>query len=77
MIPLTTTGNEVPVMAKHVFSRNDIQSLAKRLEDRAWSPLLVDMPELQKDIRSAAVVLHHMVLVLGVPVTPIEIENSK
>ncbi len=64
-------------MAKHTFSRNDIQSLAKRLEDRAWSRLLADMPELQKDIRSAALILNHVVVVLGVPVTPIEIENGK
>jgi len=35
------------------------------------------MPELQKDIRSAALILNHVVVVLGVPVTPIEIENGK
>jgi hypothetical protein len=64
-------------MAVHTFSRNDIESLAKRLEDRSWSRLLVDMPELQRDVRSAALVLQYLVIVLGVPITPIEVENGR
>jgi hypothetical protein len=63
-------------MTRIIFSRNDIQSLARRLYDRAWSPLMADMPELQRDIRSAGLVLQHLVVVVGVPVTPIEIENG-
>ena len=60
-------------MAKHLISRNDIQALARRMEDRAWSPLMNDMPELQRDLRTAAIVLKHA-LDIGFPVNPIELD---
>lgn len=62
-------------MAKHTFSRNDIQSLATRLEDRSCSRILQDMPELQRDIRSASLILLNL-LSVGVTLTTIEIENG-
>ena len=62
-------------MPKHVFSRNDIESLSRRLEDRSWSRLMSDMPELQRDIRSASKLLRFMIE-KGLPVNPIEIDNG-
>jgi hypothetical protein len=62
-------------MAKHVLSRNDIQALAGRLLSRGMSPLMDDMPETQRDIRLAALVLQY-VASLGVPPTPITVENG-
>ena len=62
-------------MAKQVFSRKDIESLSRRLEDRSWSRLMSDMPELQRDIRSASKLLRFMIET-GLPVNPIEIENG-
>ena len=34
-------------MAKYTFSGNDVERLSRRLEDRSWSELMPDMPELQ------------------------------
>ena len=62
-------------MPKQTFSRNDVESLSRRLEDRAWSRLLADMPELQRDMRSASKLLRFMIET-GLPVNPIEIENG-
>jgi hypothetical protein len=62
-------------MAKILFSRYDIESLSRRLEDRSWSRLMSDMPELQRDIRSASKLLRFMIET-GLPVNPIEIENG-
>jgi hypothetical protein len=44
-------------MAKVVFSRKDVESLAGRLEDRGSTPLLDDMPQTQRDMRCAAALL--------------------
>ena len=63
-------------MPTHTFSRNDIQGLARRLADRGRSGMLDDMPSVQADMRSAALVLEYFVVVLGVPVTPIEVNNG-
>jgi hypothetical protein len=62
-------------MAKAIFSRNDVESLSKRLEDRSYSVLMRDMPELQRDMRSAAKLLQFMVD-KGIPPTPIELDNG-
>ena len=62
-------------MPKQIFSRKDIESLSRRLEDRSWSRLMSDMPELQRDIRSASKLLRFMIET-GLPVNPIEIENG-
>jgi len=62
-------------MAKRMFSRNDIDSLAQRLEDRSWSRMFNDMPELQRDMRSASKLLRFMIE-KGMPITPIEIDNG-
>jgi hypothetical protein len=61
-------------MAKVMFSRKDIESLAGRLEDRGTSALMDDMPTTQRDMRSAAGILKYFVNV-GVPVSPIEIDT--
>jgi hypothetical protein len=63
-------------LAVHTFSRNDIQGLAKRLADRGRSTVLDDMPSVQQDMKSAALILEYFVVVLGVPVTPIEVNNG-
>jgi hypothetical protein len=60
-------------MAKVMFSRRDIESLAKRLEDRGTSPLMDDMPSVQSDIRCAAAILRFLVNV-GVPISAIEVD---
>jgi hypothetical protein len=62
-------------MAKMMFSRNDIESLARRMEDRSWSRLMNDLPELQRDIRSAARLLHYFIQ-QGMPPTPVAIDNN-
>ena len=64
-------------MTVHRFSRTDIEALARRLLDRGTSPILDDMPSVQADMKSAALLLHYMVVVIGVPVTPIEVENGR
>ena len=73
MILLTTPTCREVEMAKYVFSRKDVESLAKRLDDRSWSPVFLDMPELRRDIRSASGLLNHF-LKVGMPVTPIELD---
>lgn len=60
-------------MAKYVFSRKDIESLANRMDDRSWSPVFMDMPELRRDIRSVAGLLRFF-LSTGMPVSPVELE---
>ena len=64
-------------MAKHVFSRNDIESLARRMEDRSWSRMFNDMPELQRDMRSSARILQ-LLIAAGLLDwdKPIEIDNG-
>jgi hypothetical protein len=62
-------------MPKQVFSRNDVESLSRRLDDRSYSRLMADMPELQRDMRSAARLLRFMVET-GLPVNPIELDNG-
>ena len=56
-------------MAKMQYSRNDIADLAKRMEDRAQSKLLDDMPSVQKDMRAAAFIMRYA-LSIGFPVLP-------
>jgi hypothetical protein len=60
-------------MAKLLYTRSDIQTLADRLEQRAASIVLFDMPQLQRDMRAAAMLLRYM-LVNGMPVSSAEIE---
>jgi len=62
-------------MAKHVLTRNDIGSLAERLEARGTSRLLKDRPELQNDLKLSAAILRFM-LERGMPVSTIEFEED-
>jgi hypothetical protein len=62
-------------MAKLVFSRNDILALAIRLDRRAETSLLRDMPETQRDLRSASRLITFF-LAHGMPVSLVEIENG-
>ena len=57
------------------YSTNDIADLCKRMEDRATSKLLDDMPSTQKDMRAAALIMRYA-LSIGFPVQPIEIDNN-
>ena len=61
------------IMAKHVLSRKDVEWLAERLENRATTPLLDDMPSLQQDLKITTRLLRFMVN-YGMPVNPITIE---
>jgi hypothetical protein len=60
-------------MAKLLFTRGDIERLVERLETRAGSVMLADMPRLQAAMRSAGRLLKFM-LEAGMPVTNCEIE---
>jgi hypothetical protein len=60
-------------MAKVTFSRRDIESLADRLHDCGTSPLMDDMPSVQRNVRCAAAILRYFINV-GVPVSPIEVD---
>jgi len=60
-------------MVKLTYTRADIETLADRLEQRATSIMLFDMPQLQRDMRAAAMLLRYM-LNNGMPVTSAEIE---
>jgi len=60
-------------MPKIVFSRNDVEALSSRMEDRSWSPMFMDMPELRRDMRSAASLLKFMTA-HGMPTSPITVE---
>ena len=62
-------------MAKLIISRNDVESLSRRLEDRSWSRLMNDLPELQRDIRTAARLLTYMYQ-HGMSVNPLTFENG-
>jgi len=62
-------------LAKIAYSRNDIVDLCERLEGRATSKLLDDMPSMQKDLRAAVVIMRYA-LSIGFPVLPIEVENN-
>jgi hypothetical protein len=73
--PLTTPNHWEFGMAKLIYSRNDIEVLCDRLETRASSIMLADMPLLCADMRSAARLLRFM-LGKGVPVSVAEIENN-
>jgi hypothetical protein len=60
-------------MAKLVYTRRDIEVLADRLEHRASSVMLSDMPRLCSDMRAGSALLRFM-LENGMPVTTVEIE---
>jgi hypothetical protein len=60
-------------MAKLTYSRVDIEMLADRLEQRASSILLYDMPKLAADMKACAKLLRFM-LEKGLPVSVVEIE---
>jgi hypothetical protein len=62
-------------MVKLTYTRADIETLAERLEQRAASIILFDMPQLQRDMRAAAMLLRYM-LANGMPVTSAEIDNG-
>ncbi len=62
-------------MVKMFYSRNDIETLANRLSERASSILLFDQPMLCRDLKSAARVLRFM-LAQGMPVTGFEIDSE-
>jgi hypothetical protein len=57
------------------YTRADIEVLAQRLNDRAASVLLFDMPMLCRDLKSAARVLRWM-LANGMPVTSLTLDND-
>lgn len=65
-------------MQRHSFSRADIQELIERLNNRAWSPMLIEMPRFQTDVRSAAALLTFM-LDNGMPVCRaiVEVRNGR
>jgi hypothetical protein len=54
-------------MATITVSRNDIQALAERLMNRANSPVINDLPETQRHMKLASLLLAH-VAALGMPV---------
>ena len=60
-------------MAKLSYMRHDIEVLIDRLETRASSVVLIDMPRLAADMRAASRLLKFM-LDQGMPVTSVEIE---
>ena len=60
-------------MTKLVYTRSDIEGLIDRLETRAGSVMLSDMPRLQADMRASARLLRFMID-QGIPVTSCEIE---
>jgi hypothetical protein len=62
-------------MAKLLYHRTDIEGLTDRLETRAQSVMLADMPRLQSDMRVAAKLLRWMIG-QGMPATSVEIENG-
>ena len=59
----------------HSLSVPSADVLAERLEQRAASIMLFDMPQLQRDMRAAAMLLRYMPT-NGMPVTSAEIEIS-
>jgi hypothetical protein len=59
-------------MGTITFTRKDVESLCDRLEAKAWSNLFLDMPDTQRDIRSAAALLRTYIQ-MGVPVTTITV----
>jgi hypothetical protein len=61
-------------MAVTVYTRVEMLALVERLANRAKSPLLSDMPETQRDIRAAAMILSTL-LSLGVGLDNICIEE--
>jgi len=71
----TTTNQELVIMAVIQISRIEIAALAERLMARAESRLMNGTPELQRDLRVAAIVLQ-AALSIGFPVRPIEIAND-
>lgn len=62
-------------MAITHYTRSDIERLAERLEQRARSIMLSDMPHLQADMRAAARLLV-WVVEKGAPITTVEIDNG-
>jgi hypothetical protein len=62
-------------MARISYTRNDIERLCDRLNDRAGSVMLFDMPRLAADMQAASKLLKFM-LAQGIPPTTIEIENN-
>jgi hypothetical protein len=63
-------------MAKRVFTKTDVESLAQRLLTKVPSPLLTQFPELQRDVLSAAYLLRYMAE-LGLPVQPVEVDYGQ
>ena len=62
-------------MAVLQITRVEIAALAERLQARAESRLMNGTPELQRDLRVAAIVLL-AALSISFPVRPIEIANN-
>jgi hypothetical protein len=60
-------------MAKLTYTRQDVEGLCDRLETRAGSLMLADMPRLASDMRASAKLLRFM-LNQGIPPTAIEID---
>lgn len=48
-------------MAKITFTRNDVEDLAQRLESKAKSTLMDDMPSTQRDMMCAAALLRDFI----------------
>lgn len=61
-------------MAVQSYTRTEIEALVERMLARAHSPLLNDMPELQRDIRAMAMILGTL-LALGVELERIELQD--
>lgn len=64
-------------MAEVIFTKQDIQELAERMNERAWSELVLDMPELQHDLRLCSALLNWFVKwqVLSSEVYPVEVKT--
>ena len=63
-------------MAIKQITRTEISALVERLIARAESRLMNSTPELQSDLRVAAIVLQ-AALSIGFPVRPIDIKNDQ
>jgi hypothetical protein len=61
-------------MATVSYTRKDIEALVERSLNRAGSPLLRDMPELQRDVKAMAMILMNL-LAIGVEIQSIMIED--
>jgi len=63
------------MMARATLNRDDVAALAERLHQRAQSQLMNRHPELQQDLRIAAIVLRRAVAI-GFPIRLLSIDDG-